>query len=58
MVNLARFKEILSVVSNLAIKGCLLFGELPSWLSETAVGIKVSEPQCFTAFYNFNLLRL
>ncbi|KAL3517256.1 hypothetical protein ACH5RR_024158 [Cinchona calisaya] len=40
LVNLASFKEILSIGSNLATKGCILLGELPSWLSEIEVGIK------------------
>ena len=41
LVNLARFKEILSVISNLATKGSVLLGELPSWLSAVDAGIKV-----------------
>ncbi|KAL3531474.1 hypothetical protein ACH5RR_010796 [Cinchona calisaya] len=51
VVKLARFKGILFVVSNLATKGCLLLGELPSWLSEIGVGVKVSEPQCYTGVF-------
>ncbi|XP_009596684.1 O-methyltransferase 1, chloroplastic [Nicotiana tomentosiformis] len=37
VVNLASFKDILSVVSNLAMKGCLFLGEIPVWLAETEV---------------------
>ncbi|KAK9282425.1 hypothetical protein L1049_005342 [Liquidambar formosana] len=36
---LASFKEILFVVSSLAMKGCLLLGEFPTSLAETEVGI-------------------
>ncbi|CAI9105415.1 OLC1v1004331C3 [Oldenlandia corymbosa var. corymbosa] len=45
LLNLVSFKEILNVVSNLAIKGCLLLGELPSWLSETEVSSKSTQNQ-------------
>lgn len=45
VVNLARFKEILSVTSNLATKGSVLLGELPSWLSETDANIKSTKTQ-------------
>ncbi|XP_023763076.1 O-methyltransferase 1, chloroplastic [Lactuca sativa] len=34
VTNLASFKEILFMVSNLAMKGCLLVGEFPLWLTE------------------------
>ncbi|KAL0370616.1 UNVERIFIED_CONTAM: O-methyltransferase 1, chloroplastic [Sesamum angustifolium] len=40
IMTLANFKDILGAVSNLAMKGCLFFGELPSWLVETEIGIK------------------
>ncbi|KAI7753881.1 hypothetical protein M8C21_023555 [Ambrosia artemisiifolia] len=42
VTNLAAFKEILFMVSCLAMKGCLFLGELPVWLTETQVGIKSS----------------
>ncbi|CAK9175332.1 unnamed protein product [Ilex paraguariensis] len=42
VMTLASFEEFLSIVSNLAMKGCLLLGELPAWLAETEVGIKVN----------------
>lgn len=38
VVNLESFKDILSIVSNLAMKGCLFLGELPAWLAEIDVG--------------------
>ncbi|XP_055829942.1 O-methyltransferase 1, chloroplastic [Solanum dulcamara] len=38
VVNLESFKDILSTVSNLAMKGCLFLGELPVWLAEIDVG--------------------
>lgn len=41
-MNLAHFKETLSLVSSLAMKGCLFLGEMPVWLAETEVGMKVS----------------
>lgn len=42
MMTLASFEEVLSTVSNLAINGCFFLGELPAWLVETEIGIKVS----------------
>nr|XP_043621015.1 O-methyltransferase 1, chloroplastic [Erigeron canadensis] len=42
VLNLASFKEILFIASNLAMKGCVFSGELPLWLTETEVGIKPS----------------
>nr|GMD66737.1 putative S-adenosyl-L-methionine-dependent methyltransferase [Ipomoea batatas] len=35
LMNLASFKDILCLVSNLAMKGCFFLGELPIWLAET-----------------------
>lgn len=43
-MTLANFKEILSIVSSLAMNGCLFLGELPAWLAETEIGVKVSLP--------------
>ncbi|KAJ9551795.1 hypothetical protein OSB04_015840 [Centaurea solstitialis] len=43
VANLASFKEILSMVGNLAMKGCLFVGELPIWLTETEAGFKVEK---------------
>ncbi|KAL0437631.1 UNVERIFIED_CONTAM: O-methyltransferase 1, chloroplastic [Sesamum radiatum] len=40
IMTLANFKDILGAVSSLAMKGCLFFGELPSWLVETEIGFK------------------
>ncbi|KAK1420474.1 hypothetical protein QVD17_22100 [Tagetes erecta] len=40
VTNLAHFKDILFMVSSLAMKGCLFLGELPVWLTETQMGIK------------------
>lgn len=42
MVNLAKLKEILFIVSNLAAKGSLMLGELPTWFADAEVGLKVS----------------
>lgn len=50
-MNLANFKEILEVVSNLAMKGCLFLGELPAWLAEAEGGVKVVD------FYNLYIGR-
>ncbi|XP_058083661.1 O-methyltransferase 1, chloroplastic isoform X3 [Magnolia sinica] len=41
VMTLASFKEIISVVSSLAMKGSIFLGEMPSWLAKTEVGIKV-----------------
>ncbi|KAK6788443.1 hypothetical protein RDI58_016968 [Solanum bulbocastanum] len=43
VVNLESFKDILSTVSNLAMKGCLFLGELPVWLAEMDVGDRVGD---------------
>lgn len=40
VVTLANFKENLEIVSALAMKGSLIFGELPSWLVEIETGMK------------------
>jgi len=40
-MTLANFKEMLLVASSLAMSGCLFLGELPAWLAETEIGIKV-----------------
>lgn len=40
-MTLASFEEILFVVSGLAMNGCIFLGELPAWLTETDIGIKV-----------------
>ncbi|KAK9055834.1 hypothetical protein SSX86_026919 [Deinandra increscens subsp. villosa] len=42
VTNLVGFKEILFMVSSLAMKGCLFLGEFPVWLTETQVGSKSS----------------
>ncbi|KAL8513429.1 hypothetical protein ACS0TY_012770 [Phlomoides rotata] len=39
-MTLANFKDVLDLVSSLAMKGCFFLGELPSWLVETEIGIK------------------
>lgn len=41
-MTLGRFEVVLSVVSNLAMKGCLFLGELPAWVTQAEAGIKVS----------------
>jgi hypothetical protein len=41
VMTLANFKEMLLVASSLAMSGCLFLGELPAWLAETEIGIKV-----------------
>ncbi|KAL2556679.1 S-adenosyl-L-methionine-dependent methyltransferase superfamily protein [Forsythia ovata] len=40
ILTLANFKEILEVVSSLAMKECLFLGELPAWLAETEGGVE------------------
>lgn len=42
LMTLASLVDILAIVSNLAMKGCFFIGELPAWLAETEVIIKVS----------------
>lgn len=41
-MTLGSFEVVLSIVSNLAMKGCLFLGELPAWVTEAEAGIKVS----------------
>lgn len=41
-MTLADFDKLVSIVSSLAMKGCLFLGELPVWLAESEVGSKVS----------------
>lgn len=41
-MTLRSFEEILLVVSCLAMNGSFFVGELPSWLQNTDIGIKVS----------------
>ncbi|XAR63910.1 hypothetical protein NMG60_11024060 [Bertholletia excelsa] len=43
LMNLASFENNLSVVSSLALKGCLFLGELPSWFTEIETGLKTSK---------------
>ncbi|KAF1002669.1 O-methyltransferase 1, chloroplastic [Apium graveolens] len=40
VINLEHFKQTLSLVSSLAMKGCLFLGEMPVWLAETEIGMK------------------
>ena len=42
VMTLAGFEELVSVVSSLAMKGCLFLGELPALLAETEAGSNVS----------------
>ncbi|GMI73749.1 hypothetical protein like AT4G02405 [Hibiscus trionum] len=42
VMTLARFEEILFIVSGMAKKGSLFLGELPAWLAETGFGSKSS----------------
>ncbi|XP_058200106.1 O-methyltransferase 1, chloroplastic [Rhododendron vialii] len=42
LMTLGSFEVILSIVSNLAMKGCLFLGELPAWETEAEAGIKSS----------------
>ncbi|CAA6654306.1 unnamed protein product [Spirodela intermedia] len=42
VTTLATFKEILFLVSNLAMKGSIFVGELPGWLVDTETGNKIT----------------
>lgn len=42
MMTLASFEDMLLTVSGSAMNGCFFLGELPAWLAETEIGIKVS----------------
>lgn len=51
MTALASFEELISIVSSLAMKGCLFLGEFPVWLAETAAGSKVGVLSLVASFY-------
>ncbi|KAI8522662.1 hypothetical protein RHMOL_Rhmol13G0013600 [Rhododendron molle] len=42
LMTLGSFEVVLSIVSNLAMKGCLFLGELPAWVTEAEAGTKSS----------------
>lgn len=58
VVNLASFEEMLLVVRSLAIKGCLLLGELPYWFAETEIGIKASRERWMENLFARNDFRV
>ncbi|GFP80641.1 magnesium/proton exchanger [Phtheirospermum japonicum] len=58
VMTLANFKDILSVFSNLAAKGCFLFGELPVWLVETEIGTKSTTMEWMDKLFTSHGLRV
>lgn len=58
VVTLANFEEILFIVSNLAMNGCVFLGELPAWLAETEIGIKSSTRQWMDKLFMSNGFRV
>lgn len=42
VMTLAKFEEVLSMISTLAMKGSFLVGELPAWLIERDIEVKAS----------------
>ncbi|CAH9117451.1 unnamed protein product [Cuscuta epithymum] len=51
VMNMESFKDILRVVSNLAMKGSLLLGELPIWLGETDFECKSTTKRCLESIF-------
>ncbi|CAH9140498.1 unnamed protein product [Cuscuta epithymum] len=51
VMNMESFKDILRVVSNLAMKGSLLLGELPIWLGETDFRCKSTTKRCLESLF-------
>ncbi|XP_059438931.1 O-methyltransferase 1, chloroplastic [Corylus avellana] len=58
VMTLARFEEVLYIVSNLAINGCFFLGELPAWLVETEIGMKSSTRQWMDKLFMSNGFRV
>ncbi|XP_058083660.1 O-methyltransferase 1, chloroplastic isoform X2 [Magnolia sinica] len=58
VMTLASFKEIISVVSSLAMKGSIFLGEMPSWLAKTEVGIKSNTQKWMDKLFMSNGFRL
>lgn len=54
VMTLADFDELVSIVSSLAMKGCLFLGELPVWLAESEVGSKSSTKQWMDKLFMSN----
>ncbi|KAK8636042.1 hypothetical protein V6N13_004752 [Hibiscus sabdariffa] len=54
VMTLARFEEILSTVSGMAMKGCIFLGELPAWLAETEFGSKSSTKEWMNNLFMSN----
>ena len=58
-MTLAGFEELVSIVSSLAMKGCLFLGEFPAWLADIEAGSKVSLLQFFSFYLcYFSILML
>ncbi|XP_010259529.1 PREDICTED: uncharacterized protein LOC104598930 [Nelumbo nucifera] len=54
LMTMAKFTEILFIVSSLAMKGCLFLGELPAWLVEAEVGIKTDKQKWMDKLFMCN----
>lgn len=58
LTNLTSFKDILSLVGSLAMKGCLLLGELPGFFEETEAGIKSNAASLMDKLFMSNGFRV
>uniref|UniRef100_A0A1D1XRX6 Putative S-adenosyl-L-methionine-dependent methyltransferase MSMEG_1480 n=1 Tax=Anthurium amnicola TaxID=1678845 RepID=A0A1D1XRX6_9ARAE len=58
VMTLASFTEILSVVSSLAMKGCIFVGELPERLADTEMGSEVSAQKWMDKIFMSNGFRV
>ncbi|KAE9618791.1 putative methyltransferase Ppm1/Ppm2/Tcmp, S-adenosyl-L-methionine-dependent methyltransferase [Lupinus albus] len=58
MMTLAKFEDVLSMISSLAMKGSFFVGELPSWLSEAEIKIKSNTRQWMEKLFMSNGFRV
>ncbi|KAF8387873.1 hypothetical protein HHK36_026535 [Tetracentron sinense] len=58
VMTLESFKEILFIVSSLAMKECFFLGELPAWLAETEIGFKSSAERWMDKLFMSNGFRV
>ncbi|KAF7818195.1 putative S-adenosyl-L-methionine-dependent methyltransferase [Senna tora] len=58
VMTLAKFEDILSMISSLAMKGCFFAGELPGWLAETGIGTKSETWQWMDKLFMSNGFRV
>ncbi|XP_052184384.1 O-methyltransferase 1, chloroplastic isoform X2 [Diospyros lotus] len=58
LMTLESFEEILLVVGNLAMKGCLFLGEMPVWVAKAETGVESSTRRWIDNFFMSNGFRV